>query len=1001
LVKVLRLGALALLALVLLQAAAPAAVLAQEDSGAPPIYANMIHFPGSRFVGVCYPWVVFAQGFLDLSAWVFTPGIGGDEATSVICGDKDFIVVGAAGVYLVSRDTGAIIQALPTAGDTKFIGHSGGFLAFLLGGEKVVVRTPFQGDTVIPLQLDGGRLRAIKFGAISGHIFVAYIVEAQGSVALRYSTPVRTVTAAALSPASSALHIHGRHIIVENDGVEVYEVADPSLPSIRKLPGYSVYLPFDIASFVKGDFSELYLYTADGAVIKLDLQGRRWSYLGHGVVTDAGIFVHSRFDPARSTTYVAVRGVVHPVPGFAVARIGGLVFTNLLSGDGGAEAAVLYPVERSVLVATRSLDGVLQVTDDGGEVRLIKLRLAPGTYILPRGSTVATDMGLILLDKDEVFYPPPIQETQVAPASPVRYLVLEFPRTYQVLDTFEGVVHVSGGGGRLLIVMRDRAVVYAPYGVAAVIPGVWRWGGISDHVVLYDGATLRVYDLAGNPRASYAAFILEEPLQAQAVKTGRGYDVHLLFRGQHVVVNATGVFNIPDYPVPRKEDKVSGLRVNLYAQPEVRYGVFTYRIPSADRVEVNMHTVAWTQGSTWFILEVPLMTVYAFLNAPSAAIYPLGDYLAVLAGGTLRILPFKSWIVSACFVDIVAPPFASIYVDGRLVGNGSLRFYAECGRRVDIVAVAEYHSPDSVSVTVAPGGVRVALAPKPKVSLVRLHVLAPGGLPVEAVEVEVDGERMVWNVGEVKGFVAEKPHEIYVSSFRPYDVCRPQAFSNVRFREGEDALVVPCQLVGSVLGIKSDVPVLVAVYTERGELVMTAQVMPGVPVFTLAEPGAHILKSKPVEGKYVEREVTVFIPERQVVLVDVTPLPYGRLVVRAVPEVARIQVMDWNGTLVGEGVGEVAVDVPPGFYQVAAAAPGYLQYFEMVEVRAGETKEVSAVLAPQPPATAPAPRPIWENRLFQLLVVLAVLAAAVIVALWRRRRAAREVGGEAPFEAGR
>jgi len=996
----LRLKALALLAVVLLQAAAPAVVLAQEGGEAPPIYANMIHFPGDRIVGVCYPWVVFAHNFLDLSTWTFTPGIGGDEASSVSCGDKDFVVVGVAGVYLVSKDTGAIIQALPIAGNTRFIGRSGGFLAFLFGEEKVVVRTPFQGDMVIPLQLDGGRLRDIKFGAVSGHAFVAYIVEAQGSVSLRYSTPVRTVTVATLSPASSALYIHGGFIIVENDGVEAYEVVDPSLPTIRKLPGYSLYLPFDIASFVKGDLDEFYLYTTDWAVIKLDLQSRRWSYLGQGVVTDAGIFVYNWFNPARSTTYVTVRGVVHPVPGFAVARIGNLVFTNILSEDGSVEAAVLYPTERSVLVSTRSLDGVLLVTDDSGEVRPIRLRLAPGTYILPRGSTIATDMGMIVLDKDEVFYPPPIQETHVLPASPVRYMVLEFPRVYQVLDAFEGVVHVSSGGGKLLIVMRDRAVVYAPYGVVTVIPGVWRWGGISDHVVLYDGATLRVYDAAGNPKASYATFIVEEPLQAQVVKTSKGYDVHLLFSRQYVVVNGSGVFNVPDYHTPRKEDKVSGLMVTLHDQPEVRYGVFTFRIPSADRVEVNMYAAAWTQGNTWFVLEVPLMTVYVFLNAPSAVIYPLGDYLAILANATLRVVPFKSWIVSACFVDIEAPPFAEIYVDGRRAGNGSMRFYAECGRRVSITATAEYHSPDTVSVTVPPGGVRVALAPKPKLSLVKLQVLAPRDLPVEAVEVEVDGERMVWNVGEAKSFVAEMPHEIYVVSFKPYDVCRPQSFSNVRFKEGEDTFVVPCQLVGSVLGIKSGVPVLVAVLTEEGEPVMTAQVMPGVPVFTPARSGFHILKSRAVEGKYVERNLTVFIPEGQVVVVDVTPLPYGRLVVRAVPETALIQVMDWNGTLVGEGTGELAVDVLPGFYQVAATAPGYLQYFEVVEVPAGETREVVAALTPQPPATTPAPTPIWEIRLFQVLAILAVLAAAAIAVLWRRRRAAREVGGEI-LEAGR
>jgi len=991
-----RLPAIPLLVLMLLQVVAPVAVQAQVGGGevppaqgnqggtTPPVYVNMINFAGDRFVGVCYPWVVFTRNFLDLSSWAFTEGIGGDTALSVSCGGDSFVVVGMAGVYVVSRATGRLVDAVPLAG-MRFIGHSGGLLAFLAGGGKVIVRTPFQGDMVMELRVGDGALRDIKFGAVSGFPFVAYIVATQSSVVLRYSTPARTVNVTTLSPASSALHIHDRFIIVENDGIEVYEVVDPSLPTIRKLPGYTLYLPFDIESFAKGDLMELYLYVAGQAVIKVDLLSRKWSFLGQGVVTDAGIFAFNPQNPELSTTYVAIRGTVYPIPGFAVARIGNLVFTNM------PEAAVLYPAERSVLVALRSVDGVLQVTDDNGEVKAVRLKLAPGTYILPRGATISTDMGLILLDRDEVFYPPPLQEGPVIASSPVRYLVMDFPPSYQVVDEFEEVRHVASGGGKLLITLRDRAVVYAPYGVVTVIPGVWRWGGVSDHVVLYDGATLRVYDIAGNLRASYTTFVLEEPLHASVARTGKGYDVHLFFQGRHVVVNETGVYTIPDYPVPRKEDLATGLRVNLYAYPEVRYGLFNYRIPSADRVEVNMYTVAWVQGGTWYVLEVPLMTVYVFLNAPTAAIYPLGDYLAILANGTLRIVPFKSWIVGACYVDIVAPDFADIYVDGKPAGRGTLRYYAVCGRTINIVAVAEYHSPDNATVVVPPGGITVSLSPKPLVSLVRLHVVAPPGLPVTAIEAEVDGEKVDWAVGEAKPLVAEKPYNIRVLSFHPYDFCVHPEYTDVRFKRGEDALIIPCRLAGSVLGVRTDVPVEVSIYTDRGELLVLMQVHPGAPLFLPVQPGLYTLEGRPLVEKHVERRETAFVPESQLVVVDITPHPYGRLVVRAVPEVAQIRVMDENGTLVGEGVGEVSVDVPPGFYQVLAMAPGYLQHLEVVGVAAGEARTVEVVLVPAPPeAPAPAPEPIWRTRPFQLLVILVVLVAAVLVVLWRRRRAARE-----------
>ena len=984
---------------------APPSNETNQTSETPTIYSNTIHFTeGERFIGVCYPWVVFTHNFLDLSSWTFTPGIGGDTAISVSCGDDYFIVEGISGVYVVSRSTGRIVEGIPLQ-NMEYIGYAKGLLAFKTITDNVIVHTPFQGDMYIPLQVGVNQtIVNIKFGVVSGVPFVAYIIASNNTVTLKYSTQTKTVNITTLPPTSTGLYVYDKYIIVENDGIEVYRVDEPSTPIITKLSQYTIYLPLDIEDFVRGNLNELYLYTVDGSIIKVDIIDRSWDFLGQGVITKVGIFVYNDVDPQLSTTYVPIQGTIYPIPGEAIARIGNLVFTNIIVGAGEngtiTTVPVLWSAVKSVVISKEEINGILQVTDDNGEVKTIRLSLPPGIYMLPRDSTIVTDLGAIKIDKPEVYYPPVMQNAPIISTSLVKYSVTDFPSSYQSMDTFENVKYVASGGNKLLIILPDRAVVYAPYGVVTVIPGVWEWGGISNYIVLYDGASFRVFDLAGNPLASYSAFIVNQPIYVSVVKTTRGFDVHLYLDRQHIVVNETGVYNIPDYPAPRMEDMVSGLRVTLYAHPEVKYGEFVYHIPYADNVEINMYTASWTYEDKWYILDIPNGTVYVFMNAPTGVIYPLDNYLGFLENNTLMILPYKAWIVSGCYVDINAPSFADIYINNKYIGQGSMRYYTSCGKLLNITATAEYHKPDSKMVVVNPGGVNVTLSPEPRISFVTLQVISPENLPVNAIVAEVDNKTIVWYNNDVHQFIAGKPYNIRIVSFQPYDVCEHPSFANVIFQEGNDTFTVHCQITGSVLGVKSDVPTLVSISTETGEPVTTIQLQPGSPAFIQIDPGTYIIKSKPIVEGYVERELNVTVPEKEIVVVDVTPYPYSKIIISAIPEIADIQVMDMNGTVIGEGTGNLTVEVLPGQYQIIATAPGYQQYFEVVNVTAGESKIVNITMIPQPTQTQPPPKPFWQKTPFQLATIGAVVAAVIFALWWRKRREASEVGevGEVPIE---
>jgi len=943
-----------------------------------PPYTNMITLPaGEEAVGLCYPWLVLTHSFLDLSTWTMTPGIGGDRAELVECGDDYFIVVGANGVYVVNREDGAIIDVV-LLGAMEYLGSTAGTIALYDPIESlVVVHSPGSGDMHVPLPQ---AVVALAYTVVSGVPIVAYIADYPGARVLALASPTRTVNITELPAGSTAVAANGATVYVEYEGLRAYTIVDAAALEAAEDPAATVYLPFGLSAVLRVDPPTVYVRTDGGSIVAVDTEDKTWALVGAGELTPVGVYLNVSDEPAAATTYVRVGDEYYPVPGRAVARIGSLVVTNYPDGEG--TVPVLWPLNRTALIATAPVAGLLQVPD-GDTVRVVRVDLPPGTHILPRGATILTDHGLIPLDADIVYYPPPDYPEPAPPEAPVAYTVADYPEKHQVVDEFTGVSYVTSGAGKLLIITHRQAIVYAESGVVTVIPGVWKWGGVGEKIVLYDGASIRVYDYAGNPVAAHQAYIIDDPVH---VTYYDGY-VDVYGATYHVRIAPDGSIETLESGAPAKLDPVYGVEVVLAEPARVRLGEFAYTIPEFESVNVNLLQVAWTapldnETAVWFILDIANATVYALLGAPRGEVYPLGDYLAYYNGSSLRVLPYKSWVASNCYVDIVAPDSARIYVDGVLVGEGSIRYYADCYRTIRVKAEMDYHRPDEKLVTVRPGGVKVELEPEPLVSLVTLEVLAPESLPVEAVTLSIDGEVTTWRVGEAREMIAGKPYNITVLSFHPFDVCHHPTLQ-ATFREGEDTLQVPCEPAGAVLGVKSSVPARVTILRD-GLPMAVATVDEGRPFYTLVEPGDYTIVSEPMEEGYANRTVNVTVPPYEVVVVDVTPYKYSRLVVVSIPPIADIQVLDLNGTVVASGVGNVSAVVPPGEYQVIATAPGFQQYVDFVVVGPGESRIVNVTLVPlQTQTQAPEERPSLRVH----AAVAAAIAAGVAAALlWRRRR---------------
>ncbi len=961
------------------------------------VFERTIHLPvGTAVVGFCEPYVITSRGVLDLSLWVYTY-VSPEDLREVVGCDSNFLVVlGQTTVYFISRDTGTLVKSVPV-GDRYVIGYDSGQLAVLYSNNMVLVSTvSASGDYIVYLDVSEDEFIAdIEFVAYNGLPYLFYIVTDGEAGRLAYSTLSGSRTIIDVGSGATGLYVVDNYVVVESDVIRVFEIVNAIWPVIVERPEYNLYVPLDIADFVMGDVTELYATTTDDSVVRINLDDKNWEFIGVGRLTNAGLYVTE-----LNTTFVEYGGVVYPVTGMAVDRIGNIVLTNVLLADdeGNVDVVgVFWPLVRSVLVATEPIDGVLQLVLDDGEIFSIRLEAPPGTYYLPMGASILTDDNLILLNSPEVYYPLVPEDSEPVDAGIVTYSVALFPENYQVLDEFSGVRFVGTGDDRILIITQVEAILYSQYGVTTKIPGAWLWGGVSSTgIVLYDGATLRIYDIAGNPVGAFQAIAIREPpLYVTVAIEGTEYKVYVYLSEELIVVSRSDVERVA-YGPPVITATDTGIKITLTGSPKVEYGEFSYTIPSFETISMNEYRIAWVSESSWYVLDLENKTVYVLRNAPEGSIYPTSTFIAFLnSDGVLQILPYKAWLALDCYVEVLAPDDADIYIDDILVGKGPLTYYTTCDVEVTVKAVKEYHDPDVKTVTVVPGGVTVTLEPTPRYSDVTLRVLAPEGVKVESMTVVIDGEPVEWRNGDTIRLIRGKPYEIRVESASPYDICLPTDFGTVTFESEAEELIVPCNLTTSVLILTSMVDTIASIiHVETGAEVVTVQVLASTPTLVPIEAGAFTIVSKPLVEGYAERSIEVVVPDASVVNLDITPFKYGTLMVYVVPETAEVQLLDEQGNLIASEMGGISRELPPGVYQIVVSAPGYFATQEVVEMVAGESQTLEIVLQP---ATQPQPQeePIWASPIVQIGILLLVVLLA-LGALWYRRR--RSLQSEVPEE---
>ncbi|MEM1853582.1 MAG: carboxypeptidase-like regulatory domain-containing protein [Thermofilaceae archaeon] len=970
-----------------------------------------------RIVGACYPWLVGEYHLVNLATGEVRVGTGGDSAVSLAyCGDRYFIVEGRYGVYAFSRSTGFIVDAVHYNGATSwFVGATAetiGVYAVLrlydqpksalvvkyIGGSSVIVelsRTPM----VLTYTVIEGVPVAV-YSAVENDS-VLYFLEAPGAALVIPRT------------GSGAVLASGPRIYLETGGGVLAVSVQLVTTSLGHLAleyreEFFISLGFTVKRMHRL-LSDYLLVEADTVLgsflflVNVDESSPRFGeivVIGRAVPTPVGYYV-----PEADTTYVVAGGAVHPVPGFAVAVLGDLVFTNVLAGGTGEGEAALsfaWPVTPSVLVANEAITGVLHAS--GYTFRLV---LPPGRYRMPRGSVVVSGNVAVVLSGPEAVYPPlkQVEEPPVLSAPSVSYVVLPFPEHYVPISVFTGVVHVASGGGRLLIVQRDRAVVYSHYGASAVIPGAWLHGGVGDCAVLYDGASFRLYDFSGAPLASYSYYLVRSPdlVTCRALSPGE-YAVVVYADGYSTRITVTRTRAIVESNPGRAVEDPRGATV--YHDPvarRVEYSGFLHPVPAdAAELRVSGLTASWRTPAGIHVLSISDASVYVLLDPPpDVSVHPVNEELIALhyvADGRVEVVPFRAWLLENCYVDVDTDPDAEVLVDGRAVGRGPTRLYAPCFARLTVEARKPYHRPATATVNVV-GPVSVKLRPEPLVARVVLRVLAPEGIAVTSVLVRVDGEVVDWRIGEVREMIA-RPTVFEPIGFSP-DVCSGEPVE-VSLTEGVNEVFLVCRLTTPVLVLTTSVPVIVMASRPGEPPFYVVRVPVDERVYLPVPIGEVELISEPDAEGYTARTIALFVAEVRAYLVDVTPYPLSRLTVRSnVPE-AQIVVYDEEGNTVATGTGELSISLLPGVYTVQAMAPGYAPFATPVEVPPGEEVVVTAELRPLviTPVEPEEPQPAVRPELF-LLVPAVVAAAAAGVILWRRRRAERvkveevSVGGEA------
>ena len=944
------------------------------------IGANLVKF-GEEVVGVCYPWLVTKHFIINLPTGTTYPGTGGDTSEEVSCGDNVFIVKGKNGIYVFRKDTGTMINTVHLTA-SKYIGAKDGTVGVYSYVNNIVYIKFIEGSSDVGVKLSEVPYM-ISYTMLSSIPVVGYSAVPKNSTTTTYYLSNLGKTVKLPYMGSGAIYLSGNEVYLEsNNGLLALKITDPV--SLTYKEDFFIPLPFKITE-IKGEIKGYLLVSSYGILIKINvdknsLYFKTWKVIGDAEPTSVGYYT-----PSTKTTYVITDNGIYPVPGKATGILENVVFTNVPIGN--SSIGIMWPLRSAIVVFVEPFNGELYMSDYS-----IKLDIQGGTYRLPMGGVLKYGQYTLLLDQPEQYFPPEkYTEQQVIPASSVNYSVIQFPSLYVPYDTFQNVKYVGTGGGRVILIQNDKAIVYSEYGPTISIPGTWMFGGVGECVVLYDGASFRVFDYAGNPLATYSYYMSSEPDYVScAMKSGQ--PVVLLFKSSKVIYigsNGTKIENKLDVGEIRDPTGVSVLYTIPY---QVRYSGFVYPLPlKAMEIHINKYWATWKLNGNGYILSVPDSVVYVLMNLPSSkTLYPIDDkQVALYDKGTqkVEIIPYKSWFTSNCYLNVNTDPQATVYINGRQVGVGPVKVYTKCGASLNVKVTEQYHHPASKYVTVS-GPTTLELRPKPMISRVTLVVQAPDNLTIDAVEVNVDGNNMLWHVGEPKTFIP-KEHKISILKFYPVDVCEHTTF-NTTFKEGTDTLEIQCNLVSSVLALHSNVTTIVKIYTKelgvKGKPISTVYVQPDKTEYVKIPQGDYLVQSNPVNENYTTKIINVTVPVKKILYLDVTPYSLSRLVAKTNVPTATITVSYKNGTKIRSSVGKIDVKLLPGTYMVSAIAPNYSQYVNMVQIKPGQSVTLNITLTPLAPQKPPQKPPIWKNTKFQISTIIVVVIATILALWWKKRR---------------
>ena len=932
-------------------------------------YPSYITLQG-RGLAYCRGWLVTSDSIIYLPSGerhaLYAP------AGSALC-SHGFIIAVGDGVVMVYRPPRLVAVYRTNA---TLVGAAGAALLFH-NGSAFTLATP-GGSLSIPAPY--GVLTA-SFAIVGSVPVVVYdALLPNGSTEYIAANPFGWRGLGATGPGGVYLGEDGTVILAVSDGLAVGRL-DPVRLTLRI--NYTVYVPVPVARIARVEWPKVYGYTPTGDLVTVDLERRTWRILGAFRSAPAGLY-----DPAVGATLVPAGEGLRRVPGYAFARLGDVVLTAV------NDSTIVYPLVPSILHMRE--DATVTIIHGGLALRV---RLHPGDYIVPRGSVVLVDGAAVPVAGPEAWIPARRAVRPTQPPASLSYtpVALEWPQAPIPIDNITGVSRVYAGSGRLIIIRGSDAIVYTEYGAALRIPGVWEWGvpGAAC-LALYDGESIHVYDYGGARLAVYGPYELPAPLAGSCRPGPNGPVVTLVYSNYTIVVGPRGAERLPNAAYT---DPASGITYD-YRAGVLRYASSVLRAPPG--TIVNGYQAAWYENGALHILDLRDGRLYIVLGAPRARYYPVGGRLAVYANGTLLVYPFKSWL-SACYVRVDTEPYARVYVGSRLVSIGPVTVYAPCGSTLTITARAPWMRPATATVVVVPGGRLVSLHPRPVYTNVTVDVRAPEGLRVERLELQIDNRTVAARPGSVLR-IWVKPHDVTVTSVTPR-VCQPEprVLHGWVPRPPRDTLVINCVLATPVLALRSNVTVNVFVYSGRGRVpVAIREVAPNETVYVALPAGVYRLVSRPVASGYAPRVLNVTLPEGRVVIVDVTPVPLPRLIVRASPPTAVITVAAANGTVVARARGRLVATLEPGSYTVRVAAPGYNPATLPVKLEPGQVAELNVTLVPAP-VHKPRPRPWWENPALQAAAAAGVAASAAAALIWRRRRRAapevEEGGAQAEAQA--